>query len=192
MESPRERDLETVQRALRGDDEAFGELVERYQAMIASVAWKFGTPISEIEDAVSDVFLKVYRNLNRYRPEHAFSTWLYRVAANAVVDRSRRRRPWHEDGVELEDHVAAAPSSAHERVERTERVAALRAALRDLPTKQRLVIALVHVEGMTVQEAARSLDVPEGTVKTRLMRGRRALREILESRCPELFGEEAP
>jgi RNA polymerase sigma-70 factor (ECF subfamily) len=181
-----------VQRALRGDDEAFGELVERYQAMIASVAWKFGTPASEIEDAVSDVFLKVYRNLNRYKPEHAFSTWLYRVAANAVVDRSRRRRPWNEDGVELEDHVAAAPASAHERVERTERVEALRAALRDLPTKQRLVIVLVHVEGMTVHEAARTLDVPEGTVKTRLMRGRRALREILESRCPELFGEETP
>ena len=87
-----------VQRVLAGDADAFGLLVSRYQNLVAGVAWRYGTRREDIEDVVSEVFLKVYRTLGQYRPDHPLSTWLYRLAANHVLDRARRARKEREIG----------------------------------------------------------------------------------------------
>ncbi len=81
-----------VRAVLAGDRNAFGDLVTRYQKLVASVAWRYGVRQEEIEDLVSEVFFKVYRNLRQYRPEHPFSTWLYRLAAYHLLDHVRRSR----------------------------------------------------------------------------------------------------
>jgi RNA polymerase sigma-70 factor (ECF subfamily) len=187
MEDRTAEDARLVEAVLRGDQASFRPVVVRYQSLVAGVAWRFGTRRDEIEDVVSEVFLKVYKNLPLYRPEHPFSTWLYRLAANHVVDRSRRARK-ERGRVEIPDELADDAPRASERIEEGERDALLREALRDIDPRYRQVIFLVYVENHKVEEAARLLGLPEGTVKTRLMRGRDALRRILTRRHPEHFG----
>ena len=92
MEERAARDQRLVASTLEGDTDAFSELVVLYQRLVASVAWRYGIPRDEVEDAVSEVFIKAFRNLHQYRPENAVSTWLYRLAANHVVDLERRKR----------------------------------------------------------------------------------------------------
>ncbi|MBD3867149.1 MAG: sigma-70 family RNA polymerase sigma factor [Acidobacteria bacterium] len=181
------RDQAAVEAARSGDHEAFGELVRRYQGLVAGVAWRYGTRREEIEDIVSEVFIKMYGSLDRFRPTHRFSSWLYRLAANHVIDHHRRNRK-ERGRVEMPEQVASPDRPASETMETDQRSRLLRAALSELPNKYREPLLLVYLEAMKVDEAARVLGVPTGTVKTRLMRGRRALGKILAGRNPELFG----
>ena len=180
------QDLEIVREVLSGRTERFRELVNRYQNMVAGIAWRSGCRREDVEDVVSEVLLKVYRNLHQYRPDHAFSTWLYKLTANHVVDRSRRmkkERGRTEMPEQIEDHRPGAADT----METDERHAIVREALRDVDDRYREVMHLVYVEGLKVDETARILGTPEGTVKTRLMRGREALKKILMRRNPEHF-----
>jgi RNA polymerase sigma-70 factor (ECF subfamily) len=177
-----------VQQALAGDADAFGLLVSRYQNLVAGVAWRYGTRREDVEDVVSEVFLKLHRTLPQYRPDHPFSTWLYRLAANHVLDRARRARK-ERGRVEMPAQVEDPTPGAGVALEADERAELVRRALAEIEPRYREAIFLVHVEGRKVEEAARILEIPEGTIKTRLMRGREALRKILVRRHPEYFGE---
>ncbi|MDH3628883.1 MAG: sigma-70 family RNA polymerase sigma factor [Acidobacteriota bacterium] len=182
------RDHRLVERVRQGDHDAFGTLVGHYQRLVASVAWRYGTPPSAIDDVVSEVFLKTYSRLEQFQPNHAFSTWLYRLAVNHVIDRSRRQRRDPAQEELPSDVESAAPGPADE-IESVERRRLLHAALQTLSPHFREVVFLVYIEGMSVKEAATMLGLPEGTIKTRLMRGRDALRVRLSRRHPEYFGE---
>jgi RNA polymerase sigma-70 factor (ECF subfamily) len=181
------RDQAAVEAARSGDQEAFGELVRRYQGLVAGVAWRYGTRREEIEDIVSEVFIKMYGNLDRFRPTHRFSSWLYRLAANHVIDHHRRNRK-ERGRVEMPEQIASPQQPAVEGMESDERSRLLRAALDQLPGKYREPLLLVYLEGMKIEEVARVLALPTGTVKTRLMRGRTALGKLLARRNPEIFG----
>jgi RNA polymerase sigma-70 factor (ECF subfamily) len=188
MEDRAAQDQRVVRAVLGGDRNAFGDVVARYQKLVASVAWRYGIRHEEIEDVVSEVFIKTYRNLHQYRPDHPFSTWLYRLAANHVLDRGRRAR---REGQRVEmpaqlDDPAPGPA---ERAEGHERAGLVRAALGELRPKYREVLFLVYVEGFRVEETARTLGLPQGTIKSRLMRGREALRKVLVRRHPEVFAD---
>jgi RNA polymerase sigma-70 factor (ECF subfamily) len=187
MEDRPAEDMAAVEAILRGDRDAFAELVRRYQNLVAGVAWRYGIRRDDIEDVVSEVMIKVYRNLHQYRPDYPFSTWLYRLAANHILDLGRRARKEH-GRTEMPAQVADDAPGPEERVESRERRSLVREALSDIDPRYREAIFLVYVEGKRVDEVARTLGVPEGTVKTRLMRGRDALRKILVRRHPEHFG----
>lgn len=188
MQDRPERDQELVEAVLAGDDEAFAALVGRHQQLVAGAAWRYGTRRDDIEDVVSEVFLKVYQNLHRYRPVHAFSTWLYRVAANHVMDRQRRSRR-EAVSSEVTESVAVQPATAAARLVSGERAALLREALAQLDPIYRKALYLVYIEGQRIDAAAHLLGVPSGTLKVRLMRGRRALGKILRQRHPGYFEE---
>lgn len=176
-----------VRSALEGDHQAFAELVSRHQRLVASVAWRYGVRREEIEDLVSEVFIKVFRNLHRYRAEHPFSTWLYRLAANHVLDHGRRRQ--RQGGrVELPADLADPAPDPGESFEVRERSRLVRDALEGVAPRYRETMFLVYVEGLQLDEAASILGLPLGTVKSRLMRGREALRKLLVRRHPEQFG----
>jgi RNA polymerase sigma-70 factor (ECF subfamily) len=179
-------DLEIVREVLDGKTDRFRELVTRYQNMIAGIAWRSGSKREDVEDVVSEVLLKVYRNLHQYRPDHAFSTWLYKLTANHVVDRSRRMKK-ERGRTEMPEQVTDGAPGAAETIETDERHALVREALQHVDPRYREVMHLVYVEGLKVEETARILGTPEGTVKTRLMRGREALKKILMRRNPEHF-----
>ena len=179
-------DLRIVEQILAGRTERFRDLVTRYQNLVAGIAWRSGCRREDVEDVVSDVFLKVYRNLHQYRPDHAFSTWLYRLTANHVVDRSRRLKK-ERGRTEMPEQVADAAPGADDALETDERERLVRSALDQVDERYREVMHLVYVEGLKVDETARVLGVPEGTVKTRLMRGREALKKVLMRKNPEHF-----
>ncbi|MBP7147737.1 MAG: sigma-70 family RNA polymerase sigma factor [Acidobacteria bacterium] len=184
MDAP-ERDNAVVRQVRDGNRAAFAELVQRYQHLVASVAWRYGARAEDIEDVVSEVFVKVFARLDQYQPEARFSTWLYRVAVNHVLDRARRSRPAL-DLADVAEPADPAPSAAAG-LEADERAALVRRALDELPPRYREVMFLVYVEGLPVAEAARLTATSENTAKTRLLRGRRALAEILARLAPGYF-----
>ncbi len=189
MEERQDRDHELVELILAGNREAFGELVERHQQLVAATAWRYGMPREDIEDVVSEVFIKVYEALPRYRPEHRFSTWLYRVGANHVMDRARRTRREHLGETStvpdtLPDRGEAIPTL----LVKDERQRLLRAGIARLNPALREILFLVSVEGRRVDEACRMLGIPIGTGKVRLMRARNALKNDLLRRHPGYFG----
>jgi RNA polymerase sigma-70 factor (ECF subfamily) len=187
MEDRRAEEQRLVEAVLRGEEESFAPLVARYQGLVASVARRYGMKRDDIEDVVSEVFIKTFRQLGRYRPEHPFSTWLYRLAVNHVVDHTRRLR--RERGrVAMPDEVVDRSPGVSDAIESRERDASLWRAIEGLAPHYREVLFLVYVEGLKIEEVSRTLSVPTGTIKTRLMRGRNALRALLVEARPEHFG----
>lgn len=186
MQERSHRDAELVQRALAGDGRALEELVAAHQALVASVAWRHGVRPDDVEDVVSEVFVKAYRNLHRFEPTHPFSTWLYRLAVNHVIDHHRRRRREPVRAV-MPDRIADPTIGADRELEDRDRAARLREAMAEIRHVYREALVLVYLEGRTVGQAARAMGVPVGTAKTRLMRGREELKRILRRRHPEFF-----
>lgn len=191
MEDRQAEDQGVVDAVLEGDRQAYADLVTRYQNLVASVAWRYGVHRDDIEDVVSEVFVKAYRNLPRYRPHHPFSTWLYRLAVNHVLDHARRSRK-ERGRSEMPEQIADPSPGVAQAAEKRERAALVRDALETLEPRYREVLFLVYIEGRNVEESARLLGIPEGTVKTRLMRGRNALRTVLVRRHPEHFAGDEP
>ena len=186
MQHRSHRDAELVRRTLEGDDRAFEALVASNQALVASVAWRHGVHADDVEDVVSEVFVKAYRNLHRFEPSHPFSTWLYRLAVNHVIDHHRRRRREQDRG-ELPAQIADPRTGADRTLEDRDRANRVREAMAEVRGIYREALVLVYVEGRTVEEAARVMGIAVGTVKTRLMRGREALKRTLRRRHPEFF-----
>jgi len=183
-------DVDLIREVLAGRVERFEILVRRYQRLVATAALRMGTPRGEVEDVTSEVFYKVYRSLGRYRPEHALSTWLYRITVNAALDRKRSLR--HESRMEeLSPALADGRPSVHEAASDHERSRLLRSALERIPAHYRSPLVLAHIEGMPLEEIARVLDLPEGTVKSRLFRARAMLKEIIRRHYPSLAPKSA-
>ncbi len=156
-------DVDLIREVLAGRVERFEILVRRYQRLVATAALRMGTPREEVEDVSSEVFYKVYRSLGRYRPEHALSTWLYRITVNAALDRKRSAR--HEGRMEdLSPSLADGRPSLEKQASDRERARLLQEALERIPGHYRSPLVLAHLEGMPLEEIARVLDLPEGTV----------------------------
>jgi RNA polymerase sigma-70 factor, ECF subfamily len=155
-------DTELIGRWRSGDSVAFEELVRRWQAPISRFLARQVGRTELAADLCQEVFLRVFRAGPRYRESGAFSTWLYRIAVNLARDAVRRRR----DVRPLPDDLAqAAPALSP--CEQRERIAAVSAALADLPANLREVLVLRHYEGMNFEQIARILDTPASTLKSR-------------------------
>ena len=176
-------DRQLVARAQGGDPEAFSQLVERHQTMVYRLALgKTGSP-QDAEEVTQTAFLKAWQGLRTFQGKAAFSTWLYRLTANAAVDLLRRRR---EPALSLDDPdlppIPDQAPSPEELSMAAERRRLLWQAIDQLPASHRLPLVLRELEGLSYREIARALDLEEGTVKSRLARGRLMLRQqLLES-----------
>lgn len=180
---------EMLQAAQSGDDHAFGLLMNHYQQMAKRVAQQILRTEEAAADAVQEAMIKVYRALPRFE-EGNFRSWLLRIVTNTCYDhlrRQKRRRALSLDELtEGSDSEAALGEHSHDTVEDPETVAiqhermqSLLSAIDDLPAWHRNVVLLIDVHGMDYEEAAEQLGVPLGTVKSRLSRGRAALRDRL-------------
>ncbi|MFQ5877098.1 MAG: RNA polymerase sigma factor [Acidobacteriota bacterium] len=184
-------DAQVVREVLAGRVERFDILVRRYQRLVATAALRMGVPGHEVEDITSGVFYKVFRSLNRYRQANAMSTWLYRITVNAALD--WRRTSGHRSRMEeISPELKDGRPSPQERAIEEDRARLLRRALDRIPGHYRTPLVLVHVEGLALEEVARVLALPEGTVKSRLFRARALLRRIIERHYPALAPAGAP
>ncbi len=190
MDPSRERDLRLARRARDGDLDAFNQLVEIHQDHLLALSTRLTGDIEAAHDAVQEAFIRAYRNIGTFHGE-SFRAWLIRIAVNTSTDvlRLRKRRPSEpypeREGEQWEPGDVTAPDPEREAIRRAQsRV--LSAALGALTDGQRAAIVLYDVEGFDYPEIARLTGVSLGTVKSRIHRGRLALRALLEESM-ELF-----
>jgi RNA polymerase sigma-70 factor (ECF subfamily) len=176
--------LTLIRRSLAGDDDAFAALFHAYKNLVYRTALLMLDSPDEADDALQDVFVSVHRSLSGYRPERArFSTWLHRVTVNHCLNR-RRRRLWPALSLDALPTEAAAPDDLPPE-DRD-----LAQALGRLSDKLRVVVVLRYYWGLPYAEIASILDVPLGTVKSRLDLALRALRRELGDGVPQALGVE--
>ncbi|MFG2876142.1 RNA polymerase sigma factor SigM [Streptomyces sp. NPDC048337] len=175
-------DQELLALHVAGDPEAFGELVRRHRDRLWAVALRTLGDREEAADAVQDALVSAYRAAHTFRGDSAVTTWLHRITVNACLDRARKaasRKTAPLDDTDRLERLLEPHESAEAPAERQDLHRQLLAALGTLPAEQRAALVLVDMQGYPVAEAARILDVPTGTVKSRCARGRAKLLPML-------------
>jgi RNA polymerase sigma-70 factor (ECF subfamily) len=180
---PQERAL--IDRSARGDQDAFRQLVEKYHRLVISSAFRALGDMSQAEDVAQEVFLKVYRSLPSYRHEKPFVHWLHRVASNAITDAIRRLKPVVSLDC-LEQAPAGREGDPQDLAQRHDLQRAVRYAIARLPSHYRDALVLQVFAELSYEEIARTLDIPLGTVMSRLNSAKRLLRDRLASVATEL------
>lgn len=169
-------DRDLIACAQQGDRQAFTELVIRHQDSIVSMTYHMCGDLRLAEDAAQEAFVRIWQNLNSYKPKYAFRSWLYRISANAALDSLRRNRPTTElDSLSLADPGATLEQQAEE----NQRVGHVRRAIAQLSDPLRVVLILREYQELTYQEIADALEIPVGTVMSRLNTARVQLRHEL-------------
>lgn len=175
-DDPEERQL--ITRSAGGDQDAFRQLVLRHHRRVVSIAYRALGDASLAEDVAQDVFIKVFRHLPSYRHERPFVHWLHRIAANSVTDAVRRHR-----SVLSLDALEQAPASEgndpQDLAARRDLQRAVRRAIATLPSHYRDTLALQVFHDLTYEEIAGTLEIPIGTVMSRLNGAKRLLRDRL-------------
>lgn len=185
-------DRDLVRRVQEGDQEAFRTLFERYHRRAYAVAYGVVKNKQDALDVVQDGFVKVHRHIGSFQGTSSFYTWLYRIIMNLAIDHVRRRR--NAKGLEYDDRVGRdddeiagdgtllpriLDANPGKTVIRRELLARIQGALEELPEYHRAVILLREVEGLSYEEMAEVLDVPKGTIMSRLFHARKKMQAAL-------------
>jgi len=179
-----------INRVLKGDTEAFADLIKRYEKSIVNYIYRYVLDYEESLDISQEVFVKAYFAMDKYDKNYRFSTWLYRIARNAAIDTLRKKqlimRSIDEPQRIKNEHVTfQLPSPDHtpeDRLSNHEFVQHFNEAVHSLPLEYREVITLRHINHCSYQEIADVCEIPIGTVKNRIFRGRELLRKKLEGK----------
>lgn len=170
-----DREAALVDRARRGDQEAFAALLRQNDSGLRSLAYRLLGNRERMDDALQEAYVKAFRALPRFRGDSRFGTWLFQIAYNACLDELERSRRLPQLPLDEACHGDFTPDTSNEVVRRQE----LADALAALPGQDRAAVLLVDAQGFDYREAASILGIPEGTVASRLNRARRTLRATL-------------
>jgi RNA polymerase sigma-70 factor (ECF subfamily) len=179
-------DYEVIRKCLNGDNDCFAVLVGRYKNLVYSVILRMINDRDEADDLAQDVFVKVYKNLDKYYPDFKFSTWIMRIATNHVIDYRRKKR-METVSIDASEHdfgsEAGLSASFEESPEtvlvRGEEKALITKVIDALPDMYKIPIVLYHHHGLSYQEIADVIEEPLSKVKNRIFRGRKMLRDSL-------------
>ena len=170
-----------VERCRQGDDAAFRELVDQYKGLIVALVARSVPNRARAEEVAQDVFLKVYRGLPYFRGESKLSTWIYRIAINAIAQERPELRTASLDGLADEDRPRLEPGAEDRAFGDLVLKDRLQKAIERLPLQYQVLVNGHYLKGMRYEELAAALDMPMGTVKTHLHRAKRRLRMLLET-----------
>lgn len=184
-----EQDEDLIQRALQGEQKAYQILFEEYKQAIFHIVFKIVHSSEEAEDLVQETFIKAFSSLKTYNPSYRFSTWLYKIAANASIDHIRKKRinafsldrPVKTEDGEVEIEVADTSYNPERDLTDKQNQISIVDAIASLPEKYKQVIVMRHQQDQSYEEIARALRVPVGTVKARIFRARELLKRKLKS-----------
>lgn len=184
-----------IERAQKGDCDALDQLIRKYEKRAYQFAYRLTSNQDEACDVVGDAFVRIYSAMRNFKGNSAFTTWMYRILTNCFLDLRKRdrNRPsvsleaamQTDDGI-VERQFESDEPTADLIAERNQREATIEQAVAMLPEYQRAMVTLYHAENLSYEEIAEALDLPIGTVKSRLNRARLSLREHLV-RDEELF-----
>lgn len=187
----REIDQQLVERAQRGDKQAFDLLVIKYQRKLARLLSQFIRDSAEVEDVTQETFVKAYRSLSSFRGESAFYTWLYRIGINAAKNflvAQKRRASATTNGFDIEDAENFEEGAQLRELNTPESALMSRQiaqtvhqTLEALPEELRTAITLREIEGLSYEEIANIMNCPTGTVRSRIFRAREAIADKLQS-----------
>ena len=185
-------DLTLVKRVRSGDQRAFRTLVERYQRKVYSVALGMLKDKEEAMDVSQEAFVKVYKYLDHFKGDSSFYTWLYRITVNICIDVLRKRGGARGEDVEFDESIAHDTAEAQigalgtrlgtnpqKSALRRELAEKIQEALEQVPEKHRAILLLREIEGMSYEELSRTLEIPKGTVMSRLFHARAKVQKIL-------------
>jgi RNA polymerase sigma-70 factor, ECF subfamily len=186
-------DAELLPRCRGGDETAWRELVARHTRKVFGLAYRFTGRVDEAEDLTQEVFIKVYQTLDRYRESDGpFGAWLMAVARNHAIDhyrRGRQERLRRSDNPAVLETMPARGEHPLRSLEREERARLVHRGLRALPADLRLPLILCDLQGLAYEEIAAELQIPLGTVKSRINRARLELAKRLLARRGDLGGD---
>jgi RNA polymerase sigma-70 factor (ECF subfamily) len=184
-------DLTLVERVRTGDQRAFKSLVERYQRKVYAVALGMLKDKEDARDVAQEAFVKVYRYLDHFKGDASFYTWLYRITVNICIDVMRKKGNARED-VEFDETIAHDTAEANigalgtmlgtnpqKSALRKELADKILAALEQVPPKHREILLLREIEGMSYEDLSRTLQIPKGTVMSRLFHARLKVQKVL-------------
>lgn len=188
-------DAVLIRQCQNGDRSAFDTLVRQYEQKAFQYAVRLTRDPDEAADVVSEAFVRVYNAIGNFRSQSAFGTWLYRILTNCYLDHRKKDKSRFNtsleaavvlEGGEVERQIQDHSAGPAEEAERSAREAAVQDALGQMPEYQKAMLIMYHVENLSYEEISEALDLPLGTVKSRLNRARHALRDLL-STSVELF-----
>lgn len=178
-----------IKQVLKGDQDAFAEIVELYKDKVLQLCFRMLGNRHEAEDIAQEAFVRAYVNIQSFNQSRKFSTWLYRIATNLCIDRIRKKKPDFfldaevsgTDGLTMYSQIAAEGKTPDAEVETLELQEIVQREILRLPDKYRTVIILRYIDDLSLNEISEVLELPLGTVKTRIHRGREALRKQLHN-----------
>ncbi len=183
-----EKELELVRKAKNGDLAAFEELVTQNEKIIYNIIFRIMNNAEDTYDMSQETFIKAYTKLNQFNEESKFSTWLYRIATNTSLDELRRRRGKQtfsidqtipgKDSDMVPEHIDE-DANIEEKIVEKEQTKIIQQALEELGEDHRIILTLRDIQGLAYDEISQVLEVTLGTVKSRISRARRELKNIL-------------
>jgi RNA polymerase sigma factor (sigma-70 family) len=190
----RRADLKIIRRCKRGEEAAFQEILARYRAPIYNLCWRMTRNDEDARDLAQEVFIKVFRLLDRFDEQYAFHSWLFRIATNHCIDHLRRQRlrflSLERDGGSPDEEAAMQVPSEDpgpdEVLQRRQALEKLEEVIAELPPHYRIITLLRHDQQLSYEEIAESLQLPLGTVKARIHRARNMVQQLLAERRYEI------
>lgn len=173
-------DEELVSRCINGDSNAFEEIVTKYKKLVYSVVYKMIADREEVNDVSQEVFIRLYRSLEKYNPEYKMSTWIVKITSNLCLDTLRKKK---QDTVSLDDAIGVSSDvdTPEETLIKNQKTLLIKKAINELPEKYKILITLFHNNGMSYEEMTKVLNEPMSIIKNRLYRARLMLKEKLDS-----------
>lgn len=174
-------ETELIHRILKGNTHAFETLVNAYKTMVYSLALRLCNNHEEAEELTQDVFLRVYDNLSSFKGESKLKTWIYRIAFNWCMNKTKTKRAYEKVAFESHFQLAEVEMNAFEQLAHEELNASIREALKQLDRIDALVLTMFYLDEMSVEEIAHVLSFSKPNIKVKLFRARKKLKEIIES-----------
>ncbi|MCO4852179.1 RNA polymerase sigma factor SigW [Bacillus vallismortis] len=176
-----------IKQVKKGDQNAFADIVDIYKDKIYQLCYRMLGNVHEAEDIAQEAFIRAYVNIDSFDTNRKFSTWLYRIATNLTIDRIRKKKPDYyldaevagTEGLTMYSQIAADGVLPEDAVVSLELSNTIQQKILKLPDKYRTVIVLKYIDELSLIEIGEILNIPVGTAKTRIHRGREALRKQL-------------